>query len=98
MGYSLKTLSIRFRGGALIFEGLRKILIYANEIFCNEFGGVPACHPRLPDGGQVAGRNPQRPEHCGIQWNFFEISPFGNTPSLVLIYVHKYVIRDTRSL
>jgi len=63
MGYSLKTLSIRFRGGALIFEGLRKILIYANEIFCNEFGGVPACH--------LAGRNPQRPEHCGIQWNFF---------------------------
>jgi hypothetical protein len=28
--------------------------------------------------------------------SLFEISPFGNTPCLILIYVHEYMVRDTR--
>jgi hypothetical protein len=42
MEYSLKPISILLRGGGLIFEGLRRISIYAIEIFCDKFLGVPA--------------------------------------------------------
>jgi hypothetical protein len=50
MEYSFKAISTLFKGGVLIFEGLRRISIGATEIFCNESRGV----------------NPQRSEHGGV--------------------------------
>jgi hypothetical protein len=55
MGHSLKAISMVLRGDGLIFEGLRRASIYAREVFCDEFFGV----------------NPQRSDHCGVQWNLF---------------------------
>jgi len=58
MDYSLKTISIGFSGGDLIFEGLGSRVFQANWIFCHRFLGV----------------NPQRSDHRGFSGIFSEIS------------------------
>jgi hypothetical protein len=72
MTHSFKTISKASEGGGLILEGLKGLFAGWDETFCQGFLGV----------------NPQRSDHGGAQWNFFEISSFRNRPSLQTIQIY----------
>jgi hypothetical protein len=82
MAVPLKAISMAFRGGGLVFEGLKKLGLGRNETFCQGLG---------------AG-NPQRSARVNVRWNSFEISPFGERPSQLAEKPSPNVIKESKIL